>query len=301
MENIGPCQAVSRMKRPSTALYCLYFAPKALLEHMMLRWPSTRKPVERCKVWIRTTLLPKGPEWVRVQGGLSAQLAMRLRFPEEAGMWLGEHEPEVQSAISSAVQPGWVVFDVGSYIGTVALGAARLVGPTGYVVAFDGDPANVERLREHATANQFQSILQVVHAAVWSSGANKTISFRCGMTMRSQGGVESGENRPILGTGDLIDVPVISLDEFVASGSRAPDLIKIDVEGGEAEVLRGGPKLFSTKRPLIIMEIHTIQARDQIRLWLKDNAYSASEMVLGDPVPSRLFAWPSEQDPGPWG
>ena len=119
--------------------------------------------------------------------------------------------------------------------------------------------------------------------------------------MRSQGGVESGENRPILGTGDLIDVPVISLDEFVASGSRAPDLIKIDVEGGEAEVLRGGPKLFSTKRPLIIMEIHTIQARDQIRLWLKDNAYSASEMVLGDPVPSRLFAWPSEQDPGPWG
>ncbi|HTA85343.1 MAG TPA: hypothetical protein VK729_03670, partial [Silvibacterium sp.] len=56
---------------------------------------------------------------------------MRLRFPEEAGMWLGEHEPEVQNAILSTVQPGWVVFDVGSYVGSVALGTARLVGPTG--------------------------------------------------------------------------------------------------------------------------------------------------------------------------
>jgi len=289
------------MKRPSTALYRLYFAPKAVLERIMQRWPSTRKPIERCKVWIRTSLLPKGPVWVRVKGGLSAQLSMRLRFPEEAGMWLGEHEPEVQSAISSAIQPGWVVYDVGSYIGTVALGTARLVGLSGCVVAFDGDPVNVERLREHAIANQLQDILQVVHAAVWSSGANKTISFRCGKTMRSQGGVESGESRPILGTGDLIDVPVVSLDEFVASGARAPDLIKIDVEGGETEVLRGGANLFATKRPLIIAEIHTTQARDEIRLWLPSHAYSASEMTLGNPVPVRLFAWPNEHDPGPWG
>jgi FkbM family methyltransferase len=296
----APDTPSAKMKQSSTALYRLYFAPKAVLERIMALWPSTRRPIERCKVWIRTTLLPKGPVWVRVKGGLSAQLAMRLRFPEEAGMWLGEHEPEVQSAISSAVQPGWVVFDVGSYIGTVALGAARLVGSTGRVFAFDGDPVNVERLREHAIANQFQGILEVVHAAVWSSGADKTITFRCGKTMRSQGGVETGESRPILGTGDLIDVPVVSLDEFVAAGTPAPDLIKIDVEGGETEVLRGGTKLFATKRPLIIAEIHTTQARDEIRLWLKDNAYSASETALGDPVPVRLLAWPREDDPGPW-
>jgi FkbM family methyltransferase len=288
------------MKQTSTALYRLYFGPKAVLQRIMLRWPSTRKPIERCKELIRTSLLPKGLVWVRVKSGLCAQLSMHLRFPEEAGMWLGEHEPEVQNAILSTVQPGWVVFDVGSYVGTVALGAARLVGPTGRVVAFDGDPVNVERLREHAIANQLQETLQVVHAAVWSSSASKTVPFRCGKTMRSQGGVETGDNRPILGTGDLINVPVVSLDEFVASGARAPNLIKIDVEGGEMEVLRGGAKLFATNRPLIIAEIHTTQARDEIQLWLRSNAYSASETLLGDPVPARLLAWPKEQDPGPW-
>jgi len=100
--------------------------------------------------------------------------------------------------------------------------------------------------------------------------------------------------------GDLIHVPVVSLDEYLESGSRPPDLIKIDVEGGETEVLRGGAKLFATKRPLIIAEIHTAQARDEIRLWLARSEYSASETMLGDPVPIRLLACPKEIDPGPW-
>jgi FkbM family methyltransferase len=288
------------MKGLSVALYRLYFAPRAVLERVAERWPSTRKPIAQFKTWIRTIVLPKGPAWVRVKSGLSGGLLMRLRFPEEAGVWLGEHEPEVQGAILSAVRPGWTIFDVGAYIGTFSLGVARLVGESGQVVAFDGDPANVERLREHAAANHMDDFVQIVHAAVWSSGGGKTIPFRRGKTMRSQGGVESGGNHPILGTGELITVPVISLDEFVASGSRAPDLIKIDVEGGEMEVLRGGAKLFAAKRPLIIAEIHTTRARDEIRLWMASNGYSVAETVLADPVPLRLLAWPRESDPGPW-
>jgi FkbM family methyltransferase len=288
------------MKGLSVALYRLYFAPKAVLQRIAEWWPSTQKPIARCKRWIRTFVLPKGATWVRVKAGLSAGLAMQLRFPEEAGIWLGEHEPEVQNAISSVVRPGWVVFDIGAYVGTLSLGTARIVGPTGCVVAFDGDPVNAGRLREHAAANDMERTLQVVHAAVWSSGGGKIIPFRCGKAMRSQGGVEVDGNRPILGTGDLITVPVSSLDEFVASGSRAPDLIKIDVEGGEMEVLRGAARLFATKRPLIIVEIHTTRARDEVRLWMSSNEYSGAETVLADPAPIRLLAWPKENAPGPW-
>lgn len=225
---------------------------------------------------------------------------MRLRFPEEAGMWLGEHEPEVQNAILSTVQPGWVVFDVGSYVGTVALGTARLFGPTGRVVAFDGDPVNVERIRENAIANQLQESPTggSRRSLVLQRKQDNSIPMWKDHALPRRGG--NRDNRPILGTGDLINVPVVSLDELVASGGRAPNLIKIDVEGGEMEVLRGGAKLFATKRPLIIAEIHTTQARDEIQLWLRSNAYSASETLLGDPVPARLLAWPKEQDPGPW-
>jgi hypothetical protein len=79
-----------------------------------------------------------------------------------------------------------------------------------------------------------------------------------------------------------------------------PQLINIDVEGGEIEVLRGGETLFATSRPLIIAEIHTEEARDGARAWMQEHRYSTFEMVLADPIPIRLFAWPKEQDPGPW-
>ena len=71
-----------------------------------------------------------------IPGTVDADLCFR-------GLWRGEHEPEVQNAILAAVRPGAVIHDVGAHVGTVALGAAQLVGDLGRVVAFEGDPENV--------------------------------------------------------------------------------------------------------------------------------------------------------------
>lgn len=265
----------------------------------MSRYPSTGPAIAKCKRWIRHHLLPKGSTWVRVRSGLSSGMTMRLSFPEEAGVWRGEHEPDVQNAIATAVQPGWVVFDIGAAIGTFALGTARLVGDTGRVIAFDGDTVQADRLREHLAANTLEKILHVVHAAVWSHTSSSSITFRCGTT-RTQGGIEFGGVRPILANGELIEAPVTSLDAYIEATRLTPQLIKIDVEGAEIEVLRGGKELFMTNRPLIIAEIHTENARDAAREWMRGHAYSFSETILYDPVPIRLLAWPKEQDPGPW-
>jgi FkbM family methyltransferase len=74
----------------------------------------------------------------------------------------------VQNAISVAMRPGTVLYDAGAHLGSIALGSARVVGELGRVVAFDGDPENVSRLRENASRNGLEGRLQVVHAAVWS-------------------------------------------------------------------------------------------------------------------------------------
>lgn len=226
---------------------------------------------------------------------------MRLHFPEEAGVWLGEHEPEVQRALEAVVRPGWVVFDVGAAIGVFALGAAKLAGSTGRVIAFEADPVQVSRLREHVTANELDNVVSVVHAAVWSLNGKGAISFRCGDKMRTQGGVEADGYRPILGHGELIEVPATSLDAHYAAAKLAPQLIKIDVEGGEIEVLRGAKRTIADARPLIVAEIHTVEARDFTREWVREHDYSAHETALGNyPVPIRLLAWPSEREPAPW-
>lgn len=284
----------------TTLLYRLYFAPKALVERLIANHAWLRGPVERVKGWLRRIVLPHGDKWVAVRAGLCAGAKMCLHFPEEAGVWLGKHEPEVQQALEAVVRPGWVVFDVGAAIGVFTLGAAKLAGSGGRVVAFEADPVQAARLREHVAANGVDDVVSVIHAAVWSDSGKEAISFRCGDKMRTQGGVETDGYRPILGRGELIEVPVMSLDAHYAATKLMPQLIKIDVEGGEIEVLRGAEKMIAGSRPLIVAEIHTVEARDFAREWVREHNYSAHETLLGDPIPIRLLAWPGEREYVPW-
>ena len=104
-----------------------------------------------------------------------------------------------------------------------------------------------QRLRDYSVRNGLEGRLQVVHAAVWSRTASDGLSFRRGTTARSQGGIEADGNHPVLARGEIINVPAITLDDFVAAGGPPPQMVKIDVEGGEYEVLRGTTALFATQ------------------------------------------------------
>jgi FkbM family methyltransferase len=244
-------------------------------------------------------VLPQTPAWVQVRSGISQGLWMRLHLPDEARLWRGEQEVGVQKAILASVGPGSVVFDIGAHAGSIALGVARLVSPTGRVVAFEADPANVESLTENILRNRLSASVQVVHAAVWSCGA-ANIPFRQSGIRRSHGGVETDSQRPVLASGELISVPAITLDDFIVAAGLVPQLVKIDVEGGEHEVLRGGTRLFTKQRPLVIAEIHHGQAAEQIRAWLTELEYSAHWIIPNESFPCCLFAWPREFDGPHW-
>jgi FkbM family methyltransferase len=259
----------------SVLLYRLYFAPKSAVGRMIRLWPSAQRPLNLFKTLLRRYVLPEVRVWLQVQKGLSQGMWMRLGLPDEARYWRGEHDLEVERALWTAIYPGTVLYDVGAHSGYFALGAARLVGKCGRVVAFDGDPDNVVRLREHAFKNDLAGNLELVHAAVWSKTASDGISFRRGRGPRAQGGVEADGCRPVLGNGELIKVPAITLNHFIAGGWPFPNVIKIDVEGGEAKVLWGGARLFADHRPLVIAEVHQAHAAEQIGRWLNEYQYCA--------------------------
>ena len=289
---------------PMTTLYLcaymLFFAIEdlsaALASWRLIR--PARKVTQLANRVLRRFVLPRFQPLVRVRSGLSRGMWIRVHFPEEAGYWYGRHELAVQEAIAAVVHQGSVVYDVGAHIGAVALGTARLVGETGRVVAFDGDPENVARLQESCRLNGLTNCVHVVHAAVWSHAEKDGLPFRRGATHRSHGGVEADGYSPVLGKGPVIQVPSITLDAFIASNARLPELVKIDVEGGEFEILRGGENLFSRYRPLIIIEIHHQSALDQIAAWLTSFRYSARWRIPEVGFPRLLFGWPSELPQG---
>jgi FkbM family methyltransferase len=279
-------------------VYRAYIALKqVVLDPIFRRWPRLQRGFDATKNFLVRCVAPSRQVWVQVQAGLAQGMWLHLRIPDEAGFWRGEHEPEAQQIIAAMVRPGDVVYDIGAHLGFLALGAARLVGAAGRVVAVDADPANIPRLHENSARNRLDASIQIVHAAVWSHASTQEIAFRRGTAGTSQGGVEADGERPVLADGELIRVPVITLDSFIVAGGTAPQLIKIDVEGGEHEVLRGGGNLFAQQRPILIVEVHHPQADAQIRGWLQEFRYSAEWKIPRERFPRCLIAWPSERDP----
>jgi FkbM family methyltransferase len=258
--------------------------PKALQ-----RVPALKRPVTR----VLRQLLPNESVWVQVQSGICEGLWMRLNLRKEVRLWLGQHEPTVQAALILMIQPGMVLYDIGAHVGSIALGVARALGPSGRVVAFEADPNNAENLTENRDRNGLQGSLHIVASAAWSHSSD-AICFRRGGEKRSHGGVETSGQHPALGSGELIKVPAITLDDFIENGGPIPRLVKIDVEGGEYDVLRGAEYLFSHHRPLLVAEVHHKDAEDQIRVWLDNLGYSSRWIAPPERYPCCVFAWAAE-------
>lgn len=245
--------------------------------------------------WTRARLVPRSRIWVQVEEGLAEGLWMRVQLPEETFLWRGDHEPDVQAVLGKLAQPGWVTYDVGSYVGFFALAMARAAGPAGRVVAFEPDPESAARLRENVARNQMDNYIQVVEAVAWHKSADQ-IPYRRGAQARSQGGVVADGMNPVLAAGEQILVRSISLDEFIADGNPAPQLMKVDVEGGEALVLAGAEKLIIRGKPLIICEVHHQAAALWLEQWLPERGYRLEWTIPPEEFPRRLVAQPAPRD-----
>lgn len=69
-----------------------------------------------------------------------------------------------------------------------------------------------------------------------------------------------------------------------------PDLIKVDVEGAEAAVLRGSERVFATKRPVLICEVHHEDASREVSRWLLERNYSFEWLMDSPNFPRHLLA-----------
>jgi FkbM family methyltransferase len=252
------------------------------LRRLLRKFPPSR--------WAARALIPDQSEvWVKVERGLAQGLWLRLNPTLEADYWLGDHEPVVQEALERLCRPGCVVYDVGAHVGFFSLSIARLVGPQGKVFAFEPDRENSARLKEHAARNGLEGRVQVVEAAVWSS-SSKGVAFRQGGIQKSRGGVAAEGIKPVLAEGAAIEVPAISLDAFTEQGHPRPDVVKIDVEGAECGVLKGGERLFSRSQPALICEVHHAQAAEWIAPWLGARGYAAEWHVPEEGFPRTVVA-----------
>ena len=150
-----------------------------------------------------------------------------------------------------ALKPGMVFFDIGAYHGIYSLVAARRLGDSGQVVAFEPSPREFARLRLHLQWNGLRSACAEC-CAVGSASEERTF-FQV-----SSGDTTRNSLRPPATSDSLNEVRVktVLLDQYIAAFPLdRVDMVKLDVEGGELDALRGGSTLLSRFRPIFICEV----------------------------------------------
>jgi FkbM family methyltransferase len=168
---------------------------------------------------------------------------------------LGAFERSTVQTLQKLAIPGSLVFDIGANIGAHTLGLARSVGPAGRVYAIEPSDFAFAKLKRNLALNPelesrthaHQILLgaesdaqlpQTIYAS-WPLVANEPVhpKLRGRLTTTSNAHVDT-------------------LDAFVErQGIDRLDLIKLDVDGNEYPVLKGGAKTLTRFRPTLLMEM----------------------------------------------
>jgi len=214
----------------------------------------------RIHQWIRDRLGSALDEDFEVErGGLHWRLNP-ADFPHASLFWLGRLDYWDVEHLRRRVAPGSVVFDVGANFGYYGLTLARHLNKQCRVYSFEPEPANFARLTYHVEANGMSGVVLPKRLGLADQAGFATLSQRPG---------NSGSANLDL-TDDPAGVSLTTLDDFVASERLDRlDLMKVDVEGFEERVIRGGRETLARFHPLIFIEL------EPARLALKGSSVPA--------------------------
>jgi len=164
---------------------------------------------------------------------------------------LGYFERELLDRFVSTAKGRSHFADIGANFGLYALVFLCHAPAQATVDAFEPVPVNVERLTSNAAANDFEDRISLHEYALASESSETTIQIDQNALGEATLGDEMWSTTPTR----TRTVTVKTLDDVYADGPR-PDVVKIDVEGAEGEVIRGGKTVLSEDKPDLFIEKH---------------------------------------------
>lgn len=180
----------------------------------------------------------------------------------------GMFENAYAKKMISCMEDKPVIFDIGANFGYYALLAGKTY-PKAQVYAFEPIPDTYSDLTANINLNQLTNVVPVQTAI---SRLIPDMKISGGMFYSDiEPGASSLVNIRERNTIQLIEVPLIQMDDFCAEHNIYPDFIKVDVEGAELQVFQGASNVLRHKRPLIFTEI--------LRKWCIKFGHKASDVV----------------------
>jgi FkbM family methyltransferase len=173
------------------------------------------------------------PALIRLRNALRRLGILRLIQTSPAYALINQgYESRFDAAMMKSLKPGMRVFDIGANVGYYTQKFADLVGETGSVHAFEPIPDSAEAIRALITTRPWI----LVHECAVADQPGELL-------MEADFGSTSPTNKVAIGTLEksesILAVPVETIDSVTARFG-IPSVIKIDVEGYEWHVIKGG-------------------------------------------------------------
>ena len=237
---------------------------------------------DRLRDRFRILLLTGAMPLVRRLGG-GRRMRLHLRVLGEVVPWTADNFADVGVVDEvfgqrvyevDLVRPPATIIDVGSHVGASVLFFARRY-PDATIVAIEADPGNFRKLRRNV--GHLANVRLVPAAAAAEPGS---------VTLFASGGVDSWKSSMRRSTSwqTPITVEAVALDNVLDWDTIGrPVLVKIDIEGGEYDALRGFSRLVDVSAVVGEVHPHLMDASvSQFRALLRDFELDLPAAVEGD-------------------
>ncbi len=213
-------------------------------------WALHRIPLsrgkERLALRIGTRMTPSGSEEVLI-GTTTQGFKMNLFLGDREQRQIyfsGQYEHRTADVFKMALRPGDVVIDGGANIGYYSLLSATWVGKTGSVHSFEPIAETFQALYANVRLNDYTNLH--LNQMALSDHAGE-LQFEVPLDEQTHQQLGWAATQILQGRGPVVRVPAMTLDDYAAShGIAHIRLVKLDLEGGELEAIKGMRHLLST-------------------------------------------------------
>lgn len=183
----------------------------------------------------------------------------------ERGGWFEDELP----LLSQLLQPGQTAVDIGANYGLYTLALAQAVGPQGRVHAFEPASRTAALLAATLKLNQLETRVQLHQQALSDAAGHGRLSLHQQSELNAL--QEDMADAASVGSGAMSSeaVAVESLDNLFGLDETAAPVafVKMDAEGQESAILRGGRGFLERHSPLVMFEV---RAGNDLHLHLID-------------------------------
>jgi FkbM family methyltransferase len=223
-------------------------------------------PIQPGKGWLlRFGLVPLlPPSGTEYELRLPVRGSVRLQYRETLGLsslLYGTFEMAELKFVGRYLRSGDAAFDIGANVGmfSVVMGLATADG--GRVIALEPVPSNVARLKQNLDRNRLANV-DIRAIALGSCDAELELHLAEDAAYHSFGPIE----KPFRSVRSL-NVPVRRLDNVWREISApAVRFVKIDVEGGEEQILKGAKEFLAACRPVVLIEANSAAHLKRLQL-----------------------------------